>query len=160
MTPLVRSFLQLYRWLSVPCLPYNYFIIFVRFIENVLHFHFRLKIQTQHFIVPQACTCFVKVCQTCISLVSIHIKTASKMKQNRKYTEKMYGWLASAEKVECGWTLSFCRHKPILFTPIDVRKITQQWKSTFNFPWFLLVLLWSKNTVISVRFCYRSQSIS
>ena len=123
MTPLVRSFLQLYRWLSAPCLPYNYFIIFVRFIENVLHFHFRLKIQTQHFIVPQACTCFVKVCQTCISFVSIHIKTASKMKQNRKYTEKMYGWLASAEKVECGWILSFCRHKPINSRPLMYVKL-------------------------------------
>ena len=51
MTLLVRYFSLLYRWLSASCLPYHYFIILVRFIENVLHFHFRLKIQTRHFVV-------------------------------------------------------------------------------------------------------------
>ena len=52
MTLLVRYFSLLYRWLSASCLTYHYFIILVRFIENVLHFHFRLKIQTRHFVVP------------------------------------------------------------------------------------------------------------
>ena len=83
MTLLVRYFPLPYMWLSASCLPYHYFIILVRFIENVLHFHFRLKIQTRHFVVPLGLP-LAKVCQACISSVSIHVKTASKTKQNGK----------------------------------------------------------------------------
>ena len=101
--------------------PYYYFIIVWRFIENVVLFQFRF------------CGVFRN------SWVLIHVKSASKTNKIKKIEQKKR-------------TDGFTHEKPVKFTPaINISKITRQWKSTFSFSWFLLVLLWLKNTTISVR---------
>ena len=67
----------------------------------------------------------------------------------------MNGRLASAEKVECGSTLSFCRRKPSHtksqlnsrpFTSVKLRDSGNPLLTSHDF--------WSKNTTISFKFCY------